>query len=415
MSSPFRQAALKRLSSPEELDRSLAVTGSKRWIAAATLFVIAALTIFWSLVGEVSSYVPSQGILLNRGGAVVDAVATGNGALTRIVPAVGDRVAAGDVVGEMTNFETMERYRGALALVEERTTGLAELNASIAEEEALIAENLTRRRARLAELERSGRAAVDAARARLEDHERLFEERVVTRVTVERSQQALDRARRELFATLRERDDLEANELQRDNERRRRVSEAEARLQAAERAANEISAQIETQRVPAPVSGVVSEIKAAVGAVLQPGQAVVSIETGAEQLEMLIYLPAAEGKRVEPGMEALVSPSTVRREEYGALKGVVESVSAFPASLESIVATLQNRNLAQSLSRSGPLYAGRVSLVPDPATASGFAWTSPKAANETLTAGTLATAEVKTGGRAPISLAIPLVKETLGL
>ena len=415
MTSPFRHLALKRLSSPEELDRSLAVTTPKGWLAVVALTVVAAAVVVWSFEGKVSNYVPSQGILVNRGGKIVDAVATGNGTLMRILPAPGDAVEAGDIVAETANFETAERQRGARALVDERVTAVAELREAIASENALVEDNVARQRERLSQLESSARESVESARTRLEDHLRLFDERVITRITVERSQQALDRAQRELFDTLRQRDDIEASEIRRRNEQRGRLGEAEARRQAAERAANEVAALVDTQRIVAPVSGVITEVKAAIGAVLRPGEPVASIETGAEQLEMLMYLPAAEGKKVAEGMEVLVSPSTARREEFGSVLGVVEYVSEFPSSLESIVATLQNPALAQRVSASGAPYAGRVSLVRDPTTASGFAWTSPKASGETLEAGTLATAEVRTGARAPISLAVPLIKEALGL
>ena len=54
-------------------------------------------------------------------------------------------------------------------------------------------------------------------------------------------------------------------------------------------------------------------------------------------------------------------PSTVRREEYGSLKGTVEKVShAFPVSLDGMIAVLQNRKLAETFSESGPPYSGRV-------------------------------------------------------
>ena len=70
-------------------------------------------------------------------------------------------------------------------------------------------------------------------------------------------------------------------------------------------------------------------------------------------------------------MPALVSPAAVRREEFGAIRGRVESLSSFPVSFEGMVAVLQNRELAQSFFSDGPPYAGRIALIPDPTTASG--------------------------------------------
>ena len=411
----FRQAALDRLSSPEQLDRALVVTTSKVWLALAAIAVMAAAAVIWSVKGEVPTYVKASGIMLSHGGAVVDAVPSGVGTLSRIIPAAGDAVEKGEIVAEVTNREVIERHRGALALVEERRRALKDLKAAAAAEDALIGKNIGRQRGRLQRIERSSRQQVEAARERLENHRQLYQDHIVTRVTVERSQQAFDRAQRELFGTLRERDSLESRELRRRNERKTRVTEMEARLQAAERQANELATQLDTQRVAAPVSGTVTEIKATVGAVLRPGQPVLSIKTVEGELGVLIYISPVDGKKIEPGMEVLVSPTTVRREEYGALKGTVENVSSFPASQEGMIAVLQNRALVQTLSEDGAPYSGRVLLESDPSTASGFAWTSPKASGEKLTSGTLAGVEIKTESQAPITLVVPLIKETFGL
>ena len=410
----FRRAALDRLSTPEQLDRTLHITTSKGWIALVALLTMAAAIMVWSVKGEVSTFVKADGILLSRGGTVVDAVSSGMGTLTRVVPAVGDVVRKGAVIAEVTNQETMELYRSARALVDERTQALEDFKAAGAAEDALIEQNTARQRERLDRLERISRQLVAAAQERLQNHRRLFEERIVTRVALDRSQQALNLAQRELFATLRDRDNLESRELQRRNERNRRIAQLQSLLHAAQRQAKEVEARVDTQRILAPVSGWMTEIKASVGAVLAPSQPVVSIRTGEEALGVLVYIPPADGKRVEAGMEALVTPATVRREEYGSLKGRVESVSSFPVSTEGMIAVLQNAGLVETFSENGPPYSGRIVLKPDPSTASGFAWTSPKAAGQTLSSGTLAGVEVKVESQAPITLVVPLLKKKFG-
>ncbi len=410
----FRRAALDRLSTPEQLDRTLHITTSKGWIALVALLTMAAAIVVWSVKGEVSTFVKADGILLSRGGTVVDAVSSGMGTLTRVVPAVGDVVRKGAVIAEVTNQETMELYRSARALVDERTQALEDFKAAGAAEDALIEQNTARQRERLDRLERISRQLVAAAQERLQNHRRLFEERIVTRVALDRSQQALNLAQRELFATLRDRDNLESRELQRRNERNRRIAQLQSLLHAAQRQVKEVEARVDTQRILAPVSGWMTEIKASVGAVLAPSQPVVSIRTGEEALGVLVYIPPADGKRVEAGMEALVTPATVRREEYGSLKGRVESVSSFPVSTEGMIAVLQNAGLVETFSENGPPYSGRIVLKPDPSTASGFAWTSPKAAGQTLSSGTLAGIEVKVESQAPITLVVPLFKKKFG-
>ena len=236
----------------------------------------------------------------------------------------------------------------------------------------------------------------------------------MARTEIEGNEEAVDFARRNLFDVMRRRDDLASEALRRRNDLRIRVDEANAQLLEAQRQVQELETLIETWRIRAPVSGRVTEIKAQVGTVLQPGESVLGIQTGDEGLDALIYVSTADGKRVEPGMPARVSPNTVRHVEYGYMTGVVESISEFPASVDSMAAVLQNRELAETFSSSGTPYSGRIALTPDATTASGFAWTSAKGAELEITAGTVARVEVEVERQLPITLVIPLIKEWLG-
>lgn len=410
----FKRSSVRQ-TTPERLDRMLSVTPARGWIALLAILVVATAVGVWSVVGEVATYVEAHGFLLNRGGKVVDAVATGPGRLRTILVAVGDEVEKDALVALVANEELAARRSGALALVEERTRALDALKAETTAESRVASENTVRRRKQLDELEVTALDMLDIARANLENSRQLFEQRIVSRRRLESAQQEFNGARRVLLDLGRDRDTLEANEIRYRNENAARIREMTGRVEAAQHQAREIEALVAAGRVLAPVSGQVIEIKVASGAAVYSGTAVASIRTGTTELEVLLYVPPAEGKQVEAEMPALVSPAAVRREEFGAIKGKVESLSSFPVSFEGMVAVLQNRELAQSFFTEGPPYAGRIALIPDPTTASGFAWTSPKAASQTLAAGTLASVEIKTRSQPPITLAIPLLKEFLEL
>lgn len=413
-----RKTTLKKSSArvtTERLDRMLSVTQARGWIALLAILVVAAAVGVWSVVGEVATYVEAHGFLLNRGGKVVDAVATGPGRLRTVAVSVGDEVEKDALVALVANEELATRYASARAVVVERARALDALKAEVAAESRIASENSARRRKRLDELEATTLEMLDIARANLENSRRLFERRIVSRLSLENTQKEFNESRRVLLDLGRERDTLEANEIRRRNENATRIREMTARVESAKHQARELEVLVAAEQVLAPVSGQVIEIKAASGAIVDSGTAVASIRTGTTELEALLYVPPAEGKQVEAGMPALVSPAAVRREEFGAIRGRVESLSPFPVSFEGMVAVLQNRELAQSFFSDGPPYAGRIVLVPDPTTASGLAWTSPKAAGQTLAPGTLASVEIKTRSQPPITLAIPLLKEFLGL
>ena len=402
------------LAAPEHLDRALYVTTPKGWLALFTLMAMMGAVVAWAVLGEVATYVQGDGIVMSRGGTVFDAASPEGGKLARIAASLGDPVSAGDVVAEIDNPETKERYATAVALVEERSRTLRDREAEAREEDALLDRNLAQQRANLDMLERTGRELIETASARLRGNLALFEDGLVARTAIEDNEEAVDFARRNLFDVMRRRDDLASEALRRRNDLRIRIDEATAQLRGAQRQVKELGTLIETWRIRAPVSGRVTEIKAQVGAVLQPGESMLGIRTGDEGLDVLIYVSTVDGKRVEPGMPARVSPNTVRHVEYGYMTGVVERISEFPASVDSMAAVLQNEELAESFSSRGTPYAGRIALTPDPSTASGFAWTSARGAEVRITAGTVARVEIEVERQSPITLVIPLIKEGLG-
>ena len=415
MTKPFQNEGRDSLRTPEHLDRALYVTTAKAWLALCVLMVMTVAVIIWAILGEVSTYVKTEGIILSREGMVFDAVSVSGGTLMRIIPAIGDNVAKEGLVAEIFNAETMERYISATALAEQSAQTLKDRESEAREENALVLQNIVKQRERLVELERTGRELVDKARQRLQDDQALLAQGMIDRMAVERSEQALDLALRNLFDAMSRREGLEADELRRRNNLKARVNLAKSEHLKAKRRVSELATLIETGRIRAPVSGRVTEVKAQVGATLGSGESVISIETGGEGLDVLIYVSPLDGKRVKVGLPALVSPATVRREKYGSMLGSVESLSEFPASLNGMIAVLQNQDLAKTFSRDGPPYPGRVALTLDSSTTSGFAWTSPHAVDVKITPGTLATVEVKVSSEPPIALAVPWIKEKLDL
>jgi len=411
----FRKAALERLSTPEQLDRAVSVTSPKAWVALGALMVIALAVLTWSIVGEVRTRVAANGILLVVGGQVLDAVATASGTLADVAVGIGDSVEAGATIATVVNPEAVERHRGAVSALVERRAMHAALEASLRVTDEASEAAAARARERTRNLVALAREKIAASRDRLADHEALFEEKVVTRVTVDRSRQEYQQALRELSDALTRLDDIETRELSRRAESQSRLDESESRVSQAERTIAELEATLATARVVAPVSGRITEIKAYAGDVVQPGTRVASIEAGGTGLEVLIYIPPENGKRVDPDMPALVSPITVRREEIGALRGVVIDVSEFPVTNEGIMTVLQNSDLARTFTQNGAPYAGRVRLIPDPDTVSGYAWTSPKGADFLLTSGTLASVEITVKVQPPIAMVVPLIREALSL
>ena len=63
MAELYRKSALERLSSPEQLDKTLVVVSPMSWIALIALTVVVAVTVVWSIVGSIPETVTTSGIV----------------------------------------------------------------------------------------------------------------------------------------------------------------------------------------------------------------------------------------------------------------------------------------------------------------------------------------------------------------
>ncbi len=63
----FRQSALDRLSSPEQLDMLFQVVRPAYWAALSALLLLLSVLVVWGFYGTVTTMVSGQGILLREG------------------------------------------------------------------------------------------------------------------------------------------------------------------------------------------------------------------------------------------------------------------------------------------------------------------------------------------------------------
>ncbi|MCU0512098.1 MAG: NHLP bacteriocin system secretion protein [Anaerolineae bacterium] len=155
-------------------------------------------------------------------------------------------------------------------------------------------------------------------------------------------------------------------------------------------------------------SGRIIEILVSRDDFLRTGSVMMTIEPISDDtdLEAILYLPAADGKKVQPGMAVQLVPDTVRAEESGVMLGWVVAVGEFPESQESVNRVLENDNLTQRFfdaTDNTPIEV-RVQLVPDRHTISGYRWTTPAGPDTAIRSGTLATATIILSQQPPVRL-----------
>ena len=159
----------------------------------------------------------------------------------------------------------------------------------------------------------------------------------------------------------------------------------------------------------------VVEVIVADGQLVAAGESVLSLEPVTGPLEALVFLAAADGKKVQPGMAVRLAPVTVKPEEFGYITGRVRTVSSFPATAKGMKRVLQNDGLVTTLSAKGSPFEVFVTLTPDSATVSGYRWTSGAGPAVGLFSGTMATALVTERTQRPIELVLPFVRSLFGI
>ncbi|MCC5789724.1 MAG: NHLP bacteriocin system secretion protein [Opitutales bacterium] len=406
----FRKVSLERLSSPEQLDRLLEVVSPRGWLALLTVFLALAAGLTWGFLGNLPSKVEGQGILI-RGCSVLDVVSEHSGRLEQILVRSGDLVEEGQVIArlnqaalevQITNqkvqLESFQNQDEALRIVENRN-------------QSLEAENLEEQTTSIRETIRNFRQQADFLESRIESQEQLAEAGLLTQATVLETRSTFFSVQQEIAAAQAQIQNLEIQRLEGEKrvqqERNRRALEIEQTRLSLE----ELKAQrARSTEIVSPHEGRVLQVMTSEGNLVDAGTSVLTMELTDPELQLVAFLPPADGKRVVPGMEVNITPTTVKPEEYGYLRGRVVDVSAFPSTPQGMMRILRNDSLVQQMSARGSPIEVVVEPITDPDTPSGFEWTSRRGPDQPIVAGTLAFASVVVEERRPITLVVPLLR-----
>lgn len=163
--------------------------------------------------------------------------------------------------------------------------------------------------------------------------------------------------------------------------------------------------------VVSPYSGRVLEVKFNKGDILTREATIASVELmgdAIKDLEAVIYIEAEHGKSIYTGMEVKISPSNVKKEEYGFLLGRVISVSEYSATNQGMLSVLGSEEMVSQLKGDRVPVEIRVELIPDAQTQSGYKWSSPQGPPININSGTLCGAAVTIESMAPIEKVFPI-------
>lgn len=402
----FRKAALDKLASPERLDVLMQVTSPKGWVALWTIGAVLLCVLVWSIVGSIPRRVDGTGILI-RGGGLREIRAEGAGVLSKFDVYIGQEITENQLVGEIAQVEVEQTVAGARTKYEQ---AMQELATASAEDQSTIAQT----RAQIARYEsdiQRTEAQIRLKEADAADKRELLRKGLVTKARVDALEAEVLSLRSSLTGTRAQITQLNNSVLAIQQRTRAKATSAEFARDELTRTSKTAASVTE---VRSSVLGRVVEVKKRSGDRVQLGEALVAIEPPSAGLEPIVYVDSSIGKRIKPGMEAQISPSTVKREEHGFMRGTIKSVGEYPVTPQAVQSRVANQSLAQELLGESAKIEVAAQLIPDKSTASGYKWSSSSGPPFKVDGGTRITVSVIYERRAPISLVLPIIRGTFG-
>ncbi len=159
--------------------------------------------------------------------------------------------------------------------------------------------------------------------------------------------------------------------------------------------------------VTSPVTGQVVSVAANIGQVIGVGDPVATLERGTPGGDSLVgYLFVSSGSAygIRPGESVALSVSSAPPAAFGLLRGRVSAISPYPLTSEELSALLGGPLAAQPFENGGSPWLVTVRLIPDPATASGYAWTTATGPPARLSSQVPVSGLVTLGDLAPLTL-----------
>ncbi len=404
----FRKIALDRLSSPEQLDHLMQVTSPKGWLAMLAAAGVLVVALLWGIFGSLPTSVHGSGILI-RGGSVYDVISVGAGVVTQICVRANEIIAEQDVVARLNQPELDLRIRNTELELEDLLEQNAKLTKSEAETLRIDLFSMTLERTNLTASIRDYDEQLNALEKKLVKQKEALQAGLIvesallaTQIEIFSAQQARAVAKLKL-------NQIGAVEVDRPMQLDHQQNIRRQRIEDTTRAMNLLKKQMElTSIMRSPYAGRVLELTVDVGNMIAMGGRILSLEKTDQDLEAVIFVPAAEGKRVMKNMPVRLSPSTVKKEESGFILGTVNTVLPFPSTPEGMMRVLRNNELVRQLAGYGPPIEVHVSLQKDER---GYKWSSAKKAPPLILSGTLCSSAIIVERSSPISLVFPSLRE----
>ena len=411
---PFRQSALDRLSSPEQLDQLVRVADAKGWVAVLGLMLFVVFGGVWSVIGAIPTEVQAPGILVLDGGRLMNLPSPASGMIIDLKVHAGDQITRGQVIASLRQDELVTRVANARQILAERQDQLAKRRAVLELDMPRRKGDSEARKQLQRQIIASESEHVRRLQGQLAVRQDLRKQNLAVEDRVEQTRNELANVSERVVDAQARLAEIDTSMMEAEFAQKRELDQMGLAVADAQRNFDDLTQHLSLNTdVVAPADGRVTELTAGQGSSVQQGTSILNIETPGNGLQAKIYIPIESGKKVKPGMPVHLEPSTVRREEFGMLVGSIGEVSPYPSTPQGMYEVLQNQRLVDSFSGSGSPYQAVVKL-PRAQTPSGYTWTSGEGPHVDLTGGTPVKTYITVQSDPPIILLLPFLRSFVG-
>lgn len=410
----FRAAALEKATHPFSKEAIPAVFRLPVLLTASVLALVIISFCIWCGVGSLAENVYGSGILMHKG-RYVALTSPGEGLVVSLDVQVGDSVTNGQKVGVLYSKTDVEQLYVANRRLERLKTDYDR----IASECRAVADKKKSQQTQflkhLDDFDKRIAAQVEWYKGHLDRMNQLKGTGAVSALNLREAEDSHDDR---LVSQEKSRVERIRSEAELDDalfRLRTDLIEREERITDASLEAERILREVEYRAaIVADATGRISNVNVASGDRVKVGDSLarISVSTGeTEGWELVAYFSAAEARKLVKGMTAVITPSTVKAEREGGIRGQVVAVGTDFETPESIQCDFRNDAFTQwIMSRTdGMPVKVRMRLTEASASKSGFRWTGGEGPDIRISDGTLAAAAVTVRRHRPAKLAFAKV------
>ena len=323
--SVFRKSSLEQLASPEQLDQLMRVATPKGWVVLFALLALIGVAIVWGIFGSVSVTVQGNGILMKSGG-ILNIQHIAGGMIKEVKVKPGDVVHQGEVVARVNQLEIINRINETRIKLKELESRSVRTQTYSKEDLELQTRYLRQQELNINSSIRSDQEQLKFLANKVAAFEDLLKKGGISRQQLVETQTQYENLKQKIADTQNRLKEIQLRRMEISKSKELEATTSGSEIGETRRALALLEQELVLKSdVVSPYNGRVIEVIVNEGTLINPGVPILSLEPvgrGIKNLEAVIFVPS-EGRNLKPGMEVQVSPSGIKKEEFGFILGRV--------------------------------------------------------------------------------------------